>query len=293
MIKLISAAITGAVLSLALTGMAKAENTRTWISGTGVDQAGCGPIATPCRTLQFAHDQTSAGGEIDVKDSAGYGSVIITKAINIVGDGSIAGVLASAGGNAITINAGASDRISLRGLTVEGAGVGFNGIVLNSGGFLNIANCTITNFVGTNLNGNGILLLPASGTLIVTITSTTTSDNAWSGINYSSSGTAKASIVVDRVAAMSNSVGILISSSNTSGTTTAAISNSLFSANVYDGIEFAGAMISTIGSSNVSNNGRFGIAQSAGATVSSFQNNQLSNNVTSQTFGTILTIAPR
>ena len=287
------AALISIALSVALPSPAYAANTRTWISGTGVDQTGCGPIATSCRTLQYAHDQTSAGGEIDVKDSAGYGSVIVTKSISIVGDGSIAGVLASAGGNAITINAGASDKISLRGLTVEGAGVGFNGIVLNSGGFLNIANCTITNFVGTNLNGNGILLLPASGALTATITGTATSDNAWSGIYYYPSVTAKASIGVDRVAATSNSIGILISASNTSGTTTVAISNSLFSANVYDGVEFAGPVVSTIGSSNASNNGRFGIAQSAGATVSSFQNNQLSNNSTSQTFGTILTIAPR
>ena len=55
-------------------------NVRTWVSGKGVDQAGCGPIANPCRTLQYAHDVTASGGEIDVADGAGYGAVAIAKA---------------------------------------------------------------------------------------------------------------------------------------------------------------------------------------------------------------------
>ena len=56
---------------------ASAANLRTWVSGRGADQAGCGPIATPCRTLQYAHDNTTAGGEINVLDAAGYGSLAI------------------------------------------------------------------------------------------------------------------------------------------------------------------------------------------------------------------------
>src|SRR4051794_15750079 len=101
---------------VSLTTQAYALNTRTWISGSGNDQAGCGSIASPCRTLQYAHDNTAPGGEIDVKDSAGYGAVSINKAITIVGGGSLAGVLASAGTIAIRIIAGANDGIVLRGL---------------------------------------------------------------------------------------------------------------------------------------------------------------------------------
>ena len=55
-----------------------------------------------------------------MKDSAGYGSITITKAVSIVGDGSLAGILASSGQDAITINAGASDVVELRGLKIEG-----------------------------------------------------------------------------------------------------------------------------------------------------------------------------
>ena len=71
---------------------------------SGTDQAGCGPIANPCRSLQYAHGNTSAGGEIDVKDSAGYGSISVTKALTIVRDGSLAGVLAPSGGTGIVVN---------------------------------------------------------------------------------------------------------------------------------------------------------------------------------------------
>ena len=128
--KTISAAILGAAALIAFAMPAQALNTRSWISGKGADNAGCGPIATPCRTLQFAHDQTAAGGEIDVLDPAGYGAVVINKSISIVNDGvGVAGVLAGAGANAITINAGASDRVLLRGLAIEGASTGANGVV--------------------------------------------------------------------------------------------------------------------------------------------------------------------
>lgn len=131
-------------LSVGAASSAHALNARTWISGKGVDQANCGPVASPCRTLQFAHDQTSAGGEINVLDPAGYGAVTIGKAINIVNEGvGVAGVLASTGNNAVTVNAPNGDTVILRGLTIEGAGVGANGVVFNSGAGLQVSNCFI------------------------------------------------------------------------------------------------------------------------------------------------------
>lgn len=150
MIERLLPALVGATLFASMSSAAPL-NTRTWISGAGTDAAGCGPIASPCRTLQYAHDNTAAGGEIDVKDSAGYGSVIITKSIAIIGDGSISGVLAAATQTAITISAASSDTVILRGLTIEGANVAYNGIAFNSGAMLDIANCVSQNFVS---NGN-------------------------------------------------------------------------------------------------------------------------------------------
>lgn len=211
MIRTFHAIVVGAAMSAAAITQAYALNTRTWISGTGVDQASCGPITNPCRTLQYAHDNTSAGGEIDVKDAAGYGSVVITKAINIVGDGSLAGVLAQPGGNAITINAGASDSVVLRGLTVEGARVGGNGIVFNSGGTLTIANCLVQGFVQSNgMTGYGIWIRHTSGTPNITITGTTASYNDLIGIVYSPSGTGAGRYTVSGSLASHNGAGISI-----------------------------------------------------------------------------------
>lgn len=169
-----------AVLIVASSALpASALNTRTWISGTGVDQAGCGGIASPCRTLQYAHDNTNPKGEIDIKDSAGYGAVAINRAISIISDGAFGGVLAQGSGNGISINVGASDIVILRGLTIEGGGVGTTGISMASGGILNVSKCIVQNFIH-----RGIEIAPASGQVKATIEDTDTSYNGWQGIAF-------------------------------------------------------------------------------------------------------------
>lgn len=210
---------------------AQALNARTWVSGKGVDQAGCGPIATPCRTLQFAHDQTNPGGEIDVLDSAGYGALDISKAITIIGDGVIAGVLAQPGGTAIAINAGASDAVILRGLTVEGQATGRTGILFNSGGSLTVANCLVQNF-GANL-GTGIMLQHSSGTPTILISNTTVSYNNTVGIWYVPTGTGAAKLQIDGVVANNNDYGIAVNTFSSSVQTTAAVTNSSTANNEY------------------------------------------------------------
>src|SRR5260370_803082 len=103
-----SPTILAALLALGLgAAPAQALNTRSFISANGVDTNPCTRPA-PCRTLQTAHDGTSAGGEINMLDPAGYGTVIISKAISIVNDGvGSAGILVPNGGTGITIDAGA------------------------------------------------------------------------------------------------------------------------------------------------------------------------------------------
>ena len=308
-------ALAGALCLLAVP--AHALNTRTWVSGAGADNASCGPIATPCRTLQWAHDNTSAGGEIDVKDSAGYGPVVITKAINIVGDGSLAGVLAGVGANAITINAGAGDKITLRGLTIEGAGVGANGVVFNSGGQLTIADCVVQGFVGNNFPaaGNGILLQPSSGNPTFTIVNTAASDNVWAGVIYRpASGNASAQIAIDRSTFANDGYGVYIDGSPSSGTASAWITNSSIAHASYNGIIMLAAKIAidltavggtlggsgiavgsgavlTIGRSESVNNYSYGLNNYGPGTVLSFGDNRFSGNPNGQTNGAIGSIA--
>ena len=89
-------------------------------------------------TFAGAMAKTNAGGEINVVDAGGYGTVTITKAITIANDGvGTAGVLASVS-NGITISAGISDVVVLRGLDIEGLGTGLSGIKVQSAGVVHV-----------------------------------------------------------------------------------------------------------------------------------------------------------
>src|SRR5262245_37102958 len=133
------------VLAVALgTGTAHAASQRTFVSGLGVDTNPCS-LTSPCRSFAGALVNTLPGGEIYVLDTAGYGAVTINQAVSIVNQTSTAGATATSG-NAITITAGPSDKIVLRGLTIVGANTASNGIVFTSGGSLSVEDCSISQF---------------------------------------------------------------------------------------------------------------------------------------------------
>lgn len=233
--------IVGAALSIAVATQANALNTRTWVSGKGVDQAGCGPVASPCRTLQYAHDNTAAGGEINVLDAAGYGSVAIGKAISIINDGAgVAGVLAPPGGNGVTVTAGADDDVFLRGLTIEGAGAGSRGIVFYGGRALSVAKCFIQSFTdsGIHLETSPNVLTPAA----VRMADVSIEKTGSNGI-HQKGGPLR--VQVEGVTISRASFGILLDPS--SGTTSVNITATHTSFGVI-GIEFASAGGTVIGS---------------------------------------------
>jgi hypothetical protein len=192
-------AMTKLVLSLTLTGaacllssMPALAQSRVFIAAQGSDANPC-TFAAPCRTFQHAHDTVQAGGEIDVLDPAGYGTISINKAISIQGHG-FAGIAAPNNANAITINAGPGDRINLRGLLIDGAGSGADGILFQAGWSLNLQDCLVRNF----LLGNGIIFAPgASGNLFVS--DTVISDNAFDGIGVTPVASGTVTVALDRV----------------------------------------------------------------------------------------------
>jgi Right handed beta helix region len=182
---------------------AEAQFARTWVSSQGSDGNDCNRL-TPCRTFQRAHDQTLSLGEITVIDPGGYGAVTITKGISIINDGvGEAGTLVSGGLVGITVNAGANDRVSLRGLTVKGIGFGGgNGIRFNSGASLTIENCVVR-----NLTGDGIQMLgnvPANTMRTLVLTNTLVTDNDASAIYVQPSGSGAVSVVANRVELYNN-----------------------------------------------------------------------------------------
>ena len=123
-------------------GLAQAQATRTWVSGTGNDFNPCSRVA-PCLTLAAAYNNTIVGGQINVIDAGGVGGLKIGHSITIDASESYAGTLAP-NGDGIIVAAGAGDLVVLRGLTIHGVGTGINGISFSSGGRLQVENCVIT-----------------------------------------------------------------------------------------------------------------------------------------------------
>ena len=153
MLKLRTLLATGT--ALILTGLAAAVQV-TYVSGKGHDSGNCQNPSNPCRTFQFAVNQTAAGGEVKALDPADYRHVTINKSISITGvDG--AGIDTN-GGNAITLSIG-SAAINLANLIIQNvSGSGTNGI-LSSSASVTITHCTVRGF------STGIAL--SSGTVFV------------------------------------------------------------------------------------------------------------------------------
>src|SRR5215471_11326193 len=141
------------VALLLLSAAAVAQAPRTFVASTGSDSNPCSRVA-PCRTFDAALNAVAPGGEIVPLDSAGFGAnLTITKAVSIIApDGVYAGVTITTGFG-IFINAGPSDSITLRGLTVIGqSGDADSGVTFLTGGALHVESCVMTGFP----NGEGI-----------------------------------------------------------------------------------------------------------------------------------------
>jgi len=160
---------------------------RTFVSTGGVNNPTCSLI-NPCRDFTAAIAATNPGGEVIVLDSGGYGKVTITQSVSIIAaPGVYAGISVFPGEVGVTIDAGASDSVTLRGLTINGQG-GNAGIVMLGGASLSIDGCVIGNFpnAGPSGKGSGIYIdAPA----LVHVDNTTVS-HTYYGINFDGGATA-------------------------------------------------------------------------------------------------------
>jgi hypothetical protein len=201
--------LTVAAFSLPTTP-ARAQAPRTFVSASGSDSNPCS-FAAPCRHFQAAVTATSAGGEVDALDPAGYGPITISQAITIEGQG-WSYIAPPVGGNGININA-VRGNVSIHGVSLNGAGItgGTNGIVFNSGGSLTVTNCVINNFTGT-----GILITPSSGSnQTVLIADSFALNNGANGIEIDPLATSTVSYTIDRTTVANNgtsstTAGILV-----------------------------------------------------------------------------------
>jgi hypothetical protein len=180
---------------------------RTFVSTNGVANPACS-LAAPCRAFSEALGATLAGGEIIVLDSGGYGGGTITQAVSIVAPPGVYAGISVFSGDGLTISAGTSDIVKLRGLTINGLG-GFNGIVVNSVGLLEVddvrvsgfsvrglyfavpdGRLTVTNSVFENNGDSGLYAQPASGKAAITIDQSRFDHNAANGVVIATNATA-------------------------------------------------------------------------------------------------------
>ena len=128
---------------------ASAQVARVFLAGTGNDAGDCSNQATPCRSLQGAVTQCPVNGEIIILDNGGYGSANITKSLTVNASAGIVAFIA----RTITVNIAATDKVVLRGLSMNGAVFGdADGIAFTRGGTLVIENSVIGGFTTAGIN---------------------------------------------------------------------------------------------------------------------------------------------
>jgi hypothetical protein len=149
------------VIAAFLSMPAAAQAVRTWVSTSGSDTNPCTRTA-PCRNFSAAITAVSAGGEVVVLDSGGYGAVTINKAVTLISPAGIHAAIAPTAGAAMTVNGGAGDVIVLRGLYLNSQGA-TTGISFTAGAGLHLENIVINGFSdGLLFNGVGDLFVKDS-----------------------------------------------------------------------------------------------------------------------------------
>lgn len=261
---------------LAIPSLAEAQATRTWVSGVGDDVNPCSRTA-PCKTFAGAISKTAVNGEINCLDSGGFGAVTITKSITIECRGTVGGILA-AGTNGIIVNitsvTDTKKSVKLRGLQINGAGTGINGIRILAANNVNVEESVIDGFTQ-----HGISVETTSGTPDIVVDHTTIRSNNGNGINsFITGGTA--SITVNESQLANCATGF-----NLSNNTKATIKNSIVTGNTNGLVAFQAEMGVT--NCTISNN-TTGVLANTGGTIRIHANMITSNTTGLSTTGGII-----
>lgn len=228
---------------------------RTYVSGTGNDGNPC-TLASPCRTLQAALKLTNPNGEIQSLNSADYGFVTINQAITLLGAHGATGVLAS-NVSGITINAGANDVVTLKGLEIDGGGSGANGIQFNSGAVLNVQDSEIRGFA------NGINFRP-SATSSFSVSGTTLSNNT-TGLLFQPSSASTGLLSDSHL--VNNASGAVVQGASSTTIAGLTVQNGIVANNGTVGLLSNGYSVVNVFGTSIANNGTGVQAQGTNATL--------------------------
>ena len=232
--------------------LVNAQATRTWVSGVGDDVNPCSRTA-PCKTFAGAISKTATNGEISCLDPGGFGAVTITKSITIDCEDTQGSILASLT-NGIILN-GANIDVRLRGLSINGAGNGLNGIrVLNSGN----NKLTLEEVVIFNFATHGVSIESSGGTFKLVMKNSTIRNNTGNGINTFLTGVATATISADTSLFAFNGIGL-----NLGAAANGTIQNSTVTNNT-TGLEASGGTSILAAKNNVISHNGTGVLSSSG-----------------------------
>jgi hypothetical protein len=273
------------ILLVAVATFANAQATRTWVSGVGDDVNPCSRTA-PCKTFAGAISKTASPGIINCLDPGGFGAVTITKSITIDCTGTLGSVLSSSV-QGIVVNALATDKIVLRAIDINGAGVtlGTNGVNIIQAQSVSLFDVNIANY-----SGQGIQTTNTTNQVSVFVERCQILNNGGSGILANSTGTGTTLLTVNNSHISNNSKGIDIESASSG----AQVSNTVLSKNSSDGFKLgSGSSGAALESDNISFNGNGVNVAGAGGTVRLSRNmihENFTNGITgggaSQCFGT-------
>jgi len=100
----------------------------------------------PCKTITHSLTVVAAGGVVDITSSGVYDTFTITKAVSVEAEpGVVATISVPSGGTGITINAGPSDTVTIKRLSVWGSNLNEVGIQANAAESLAIEDCVSRN----------------------------------------------------------------------------------------------------------------------------------------------------
>ena len=248
---------------------------RTFVSGQGLDINACS-ISAPCRTFAVAISRTAAGGEVVIKDSAGYGPVTISKPISIVAPAGIYAGISVLSGTGIIVSPG-SGRVALKGLVISGLG-GVHGIDFQSGDVLDLDDVTVKGFGAAG--SFGLRAMPSANGQVRIRNSVFSANDTGAGA-LPPSGTA-VEMRIDRSKFLSNAHGLSFGGANTRAViTNSTISSGATGVTVQPGIPGAAAKVE-IRNTTIANNSiaglLMGVMASAPATVSLISSQVAENN---------------
>ena len=150
-----------AVFLVALVPLHATPIQRTFVSATSGDDTHACSRSAPCRNFAAAMAATAPDGEIVVLDSGGYGAVTVDRPVSIIAPSGVYAGITGFTGAAVTVDAGASANVNIRGLSLNSQGAS-TGIEFKSGASLHVENCVLNAFPLY-----GIKDLEALGTLFV------------------------------------------------------------------------------------------------------------------------------